>query len=210
MKNFVKYTLAATLVAGAAAQPHQHQHHHAKKHVGSKVAKREPDAVTEYIVAATETVYELSGKILEGAEAKAAIDGGNLVIVGESQPTYNPPPPPETSSSSASEPTLGAQFFESQTSSTVAPEPTTTSISIVVSSASIAETTSSSSSPASTSTTTSVKPKATSSSQSSGSSSKKYTAVNDNVTKKFPKDLPCGSVPVEYGAVYLDWLEMDG
>lgn len=206
MKNVVKYTLAATLVAGAAAQPHyQHQHHHhAKKHAGSKVEKREPDGVVEYVVAATETVYELAGKLLSGDEVKAGIENGDLVIVGESQPTYIPPPPETSAAPSSSEAEIGAQFIESKTSSTVEPEPTTTSSPPTTTS--VAEPTTSSSSSSS----TAAKATTTKSSSSGSSGTTKYDAVNDNVNKVFPSDVPCGDVPTEYGAVYLDWLDMGG
>ncbi|KAG5796233.1 hypothetical protein H9Q69_004728 [Fusarium xylarioides] len=87
MKNLITYTLAATLAAGATAQHHQHQHMHARRHAGSKVEKRDPDVITEYVVAATETVYELGGEEIDIQAAKV------------SQPKKE----------------VGAQFYESKT-----------------------------------------------------------------------------------------------
>lgn len=122
MKQFVQYTLAATLVAGAAASSHHHHHLHAKKHAGSQVEKRAPDVVTEYVVGATETVYQLGNKVLKADEAKAGLKDGNYIIVGESTPVYTPPPPPPKAATSKD---LGAQFIESKTTSSP-PPPTTT------------------------------------------------------------------------------------
>ncbi|RFU77430.1 sun domain-containing [Trichoderma arundinaceum] len=89
--------LAATLAASVAATPshhHHHQHRHAKKDSPSKVEKRAPDVVTQVIVGATETVYQLDGKIVDPKSAEAGLKDGDYVVVGETTPTYVPPPPP--------------------------------------------------------------------------------------------------------------------
>ncbi|KAM5356323.1 hypothetical protein ACJ41O_002969 [Fusarium nematophilum] len=201
MKNLVAYTLAATLVAGSAAQ-HQHHHHH-RRQAGSKVQKRGPAVVTEYVVAATETVYELGGEQLDKDRAKAGLDGGNLIIVGESNPTYQPPPPPQTSAE-PEKASLGAQFYESES---VAPvQPTTTAPAPVAPTTVVEEV---SSAPAA------VKTKkvqtGNSGSSKSGSSYGGGSSSGQGVTREFKSgEVPCSEFPSEYGAVALDWLQMDG
>ncbi|UKZ78054.1 hypothetical protein TrVFT333_005788 [Trichoderma virens FT-333] len=109
----MKYTiLAATLAASVAASPshNHHQHHHAKKNAPNKVEKR-VDVVTEVVVGPTATVYQLDGKIVNPADAKAGLADGDYVVIGETTPTYfieepsssaaptttsAPPPPPST------------------------------------------------------------------------------------------------------------------
>lgn len=194
MKNFITYTLAATLVAGATAQ-HQHRHQHVRRGA-SKVVKRDPAVVTEYVVAATETIYELEGKKLSNEEAKAGIQEGNLVVVGESNPTYTAPVVVETSTSAveistSAEASLGAQFYESKSA-----DPTTSTTSIATSS------TSTSTSAAATST-QEVSISSTSSSSSSSSGS--------GVGSKFPSGtIKCSEFPSSYGAVALDWMNLGG
>lgn len=125
MRYAVRYAIAATMVAGAAAAGHHHghQHFHAKKEVASPVDKREADGVVEYVVAATETVYELAGELLDVDEAKEGLDAGNFIVIGETTPTYTPPPPPpEPTTTSAAD--MGAKFIESKSE---APETTSTS-----------------------------------------------------------------------------------
>ncbi|KPM39986.1 hypothetical protein AK830_g6585 [Neonectria ditissima] len=204
MKNLITYTLAATLVAGATAQ-HQHRHHHGRRS-GTRVAKRAPAVVTEFIVGATETIYELEGKKLSNEEAKAGIDGGNLVVVGESVPTYTTPAAvPTTTSkavktSTAEEASLGAQFYESESSSA---EPTT----------SIAPTTSTTPTPEpSTSTTEEAATSSTEEAEvSSKSSSSSYTSGGTGVDSEFPSgEIKCSVFPSDYGAVALDWMKFDG
>ncbi|RGP61919.1 murein transglycosylase [Fusarium longipes] len=197
MKNLITYTLAATLAAGATAQhQHHHQHMHARRHAGSKVEKRSPDVITEYVVGATETVYELAGKEIDIDAAKAGLDGGSLVIVGESNPTYDAPAAPQTAAANAdksSEPKkeVGAQFYESKTveSSTAVPEPVYSAPAATKSDAS--------------------KPKA--SKPKTGGSSSGFTGSGTGVDKKFKSgELDCDTFPSEYGAVALDWLELGG
>jgi len=182
MRYTVRYAVAATLVAGAAASAHQHghQHFHAKKDVASPVEKRDSGSVVEYVVAATETVYELGGELLDEDEAKEGIEGGNFVVIGETVPTYTPPPPPPkpTTSSSAD---LGAQFIESKSS--------TTSTTSTTSSAPPPPSTSSSPPP--------PKPK-----PSSGA-----TGLDADFPDG---ELDCDTFPSDYGAVALDWLDFAG
>ncbi|KAM0563828.1 hypothetical protein ACHAPJ_000034 [Fusarium lateritium] len=198
MKNLITYTLAATLAAGATA--HQHQHMHARRHHGSKVEKRAPAVVTEYVVGATETVYELSGKKIDLNAAKAGLSDGGLVVVGESNPTYDTPvetaaPQPKKASQPTKE--VGAQFYESDsTEASAAPEP--------VYSAPAAK--SQASKPKTSS------PKKSGSSSGSSSSSGSYgTSQGTGLDKEFPSGkIDCSNFPDEYGAVGLDWLGLGG
>lgn len=123
MKGIVQVALAATLVVGTAAQPHQHQHrhHHVKKHNHVLLEKRVPVTVTS-IVAATVTEYVLDGQKLENDEAEKGIAHGAFFVVGSSTPTSSQPSPPSTTSttisSTSTSTTAGAQFFEQKSSST--------------------------------------------------------------------------------------------
>ncbi|KAH7326744.1 hypothetical protein B0I35DRAFT_143478 [Stachybotrys elegans] len=187
MKGFVNYTLAATLVAGAAASGHNHQHLHAKKYSGSKVEKREPDVVTAVVAGPTETVYELAGKLLNAQEAKEGLEGGHFVVVGESVPTYSPPPPPPKPTTS-SEPEMGAQFIEKKTSTSAPPPPPPTT--------SAAPTSSAAPPPPP------PKPKPTSA---------PAPSTGNGVDSKFPSGkIKCSEFPSSFGAVALDWLNFDG
>lgn len=222
MKNLIKYTLAATLVAGAAAQPHQHQHlhNHARKHAGSKIEKREPDVVTEYVVAATETVYQLGGVVLDQEKAKQGLNGGKLIVVGESNPTYVPPPPPKTSTV-LSKATLGGQFYESKTSTSTPPPPPPppTSTSTPPPPPPPPVTTSSSSTPppppppaTSSAVAEVVVQKGAAQSTSKGSSSSSGSSSSgQGVSSDFPSGkVLCSEFPSSYGAIALDWLDMGG
>ncbi|RSL68478.1 hypothetical protein CEP53_002587 [Fusarium sp. AF-6] len=194
MKNLITYTLAATLAAGATA--HQHQHVHNRRHAGSKVQKRGANVVTEYVVAATETVYELAGKQLGHEEAKAGLDGGNLIIVGESNPTYQPPAAAETTQPEAQKQKaeIGAQFYQSKEVTSAAAEAAPTTVVEVVSSVAA------------------EKPKSSKASSSSNSgSSYSGSSSGSGVNKKFESGkVPCSTFPSEYGAEALDWLQLGG
>ncbi|KAG5655036.1 hypothetical protein KAF25_000241 [Fusarium avenaceum] len=199
MKNLITYTLAATLAAGATAQHHQHQHMHARRHAGSKVEKREPDVITEYVVAATEIVYELGGERIDIKDAKAGLNGGNLVVVGESNPTYAAPVAAVTAAAvpeKVAEPKkeVGAQFYESKTVEipTTVPEPVYKTPVTKASQAPKASTPKAS------------KPK-------TGGSSSGFNGAGTGVDKTFESGvLDCDTFPSEYGAVALEWLGMDG
>ncbi|PNY26143.1 Secreted beta-glucosidase sun1 [Tolypocladium capitatum] len=120
MKNLINYTLAASLAAGAAAHSHNHLHRHVKKDAGSKVEKRQPDAVTEFVVGPTETVYQLGGLVVDVEKAKAGLNNGDYVVVGETTPTYAPPPPPPKPTK------LAAEFVEKPSPSYAPPPPPAT------------------------------------------------------------------------------------
>lgn len=202
MKNLITYTLAATLVAGATAHQNHHQHHH-RRQAGSKVEKRGPDVVTEVVVAATETVYELKGKKVGKAFAEKGIKGGKYVVVGESEPSYVPPPPPPAPSTTkeevkttteAAKATLGAQFKEKKPVA----KPTTTAV----------ET------PAYEEPTTVVKPKtkAPKVAIASADTGDSYsTSGGQGIDSIFPSgEVDCSEFPSDYGAVKLDWLGFGG
>ncbi|KAL6920189.1 hypothetical protein ACHAPO_000951 [Fusarium lateritium] len=199
MKNLITYTLAATLAAGATAQHHNHQHMHARRHAGSKVEKRSPDVITEYVVGATETVYELAGKEIDIDAAKAGLNGGNLVIVGESNPTYDAPVAPQTPAAQPEQSTqpkkeVGAQFYESKTveASTAVAEPTYSAPAVVKPTKPKTE-----------------KPKTEK--PKTGGSTSGFTGTGAGVDKKFKSgEVDCDTFPSEYGAVALDWLELGG
>ncbi|KAL7794595.1 SUN domain-containing protein [Trichoderma ceciliae] len=187
--------LAATLAASVAATPshhHHHQHRHAKKETPFKAEKRAPD-VTEVVVGATTTVYQLDGKIVDPATAKAGLDDGEFIIVGESTPTYVPPPPPPPPSSTRAV-DMKAQFIEEAVTSTAAPSPTSTSSSTSIPppppTTSAQPTTSSAPPPKSS--------KPAQQSQPSGGA---------GLNADFPSGtLPCSHFPSDYGAVALEWL----
>ncbi|KAM0245043.1 hypothetical protein ACHAP5_005715 [Fusarium lateritium] len=203
MKNLITYTLAATLAAGATAQHHQHQHMHARRHAGSKVEKREPDVITEYVVGATETVYELAGEHINIKDAKAGLNGGNLVIVGESNPTYAAPAVVQTAAAQpkkVAQPKkeVGAQFYESESETVETP----TAVLEPVYTAPVTEPKTSQAPKAS-------KPK--SSKSKTGGSSSGFNDSGAGVDKTFESGVvDCDTFPSEYGAVALDWLEMGG
>lgn len=218
MKNLITCTLAAALVAGVAAQPqhHQHAHHHARKHDGSKVEKRDPDVVTEYVVAATQTVYELGGEVLNDDEAKKGLDGGVLVVVGESNPTFVPPPPPPTTSQVVSA-TLGGQFIEKVVSSSSAPPPppapttTSTSTTPIPTTSEAPSTTPVVVSTPEAKTSVGTSSVSSKSGSSSGSSQGASSFQGQGVDSTFPSGkVKCSEFPSSYGAVALDWLNMGG
>ncbi|KAI1390182.1 SUN-domain-containing protein [Hypoxylon trugodes] len=120
--------VAASLAAGAAAQPHHHGHHHHKKN--SPAQKR--DVQTTY-VPATVTKYVLGNEEVSNDEAKAGLDKGLYVVVGETTPTFTPPPAPAVTSSSSKE---DAVFIQKLTSSSSTPTPTPSSSSAPASSSS--------------------------------------------------------------------------
>ncbi|POR35394.1 Secreted beta-glucosidase sun1 [Tolypocladium paradoxum] len=188
MKNLINYILAASLATGATAHSHNHLHRHVKKDAGSRVEKRQPDVVTEFVVGPTETVYQLGGKLVDAQQAKAGLEGGDYVVVGETIPTYTPPPPPpppEPTTTSVAKP--AAQFIEKPSSSSAPPPPPTTT----------------SQPPPPPSSTQAPAPKPSS----NGPSNSGGTGLN----AKFPSGkVKCSEFPSKYGAVALDWLDMDG
>ena len=183
MRYTIKYTLAATLVAGVAAHQHGHQHFHVRKEASPVEQRDEPDAVTKYVPAAVETVYELNGEILKADEAKEGLDLGDYVVVGETAPTVAPPPPPpapKPTTSSVADLKMGAKFIEKSTSSPPPPAPTTTS------------------SPP-------PEPKPTAPAEDNDNTG------GEGVDTPFPSGkVKCSEFPSKYGAVALDWLDLGG
>ncbi|OTB02140.1 hypothetical protein M426DRAFT_13842 [Hypoxylon sp. CI-4A] len=177
--------VAATLAAGAAAQPHHHGHQHLHKK-NSQAEKREVE--TTYLPA-TVTKYMLGDEIVSADEAKAGLDQGLYVVVGESTPTFTPPPAPSSTSVSSKE---DGVFIQKVTSS-------------------------SSSSSSSSLSTSSAYPTTTSSSSSSSkvatsSASSSYpTSTATGVDAEFPSgEIKCSKFPSDYGAVALDYLGLGG
>ncbi|KAI5861818.1 SUN-domain-containing protein [Durotheca rogersii] len=118
--SIVNVAIAASFAAGAAAQPHHHIHHHHKKNDRSPVEKR--DVETTY-VPATVTQYVLGDEPVSPEEAKAGLEKGLFIVVGETTPTFTPPPPPAVTSTSSK---ADAVFIQKVTTSSSVP-PTTSS-----------------------------------------------------------------------------------
>lgn len=119
MKGIVHAALAASLIAGAAADSHHHQHRHLHAKV---VGKRADKTVTSVVAGPTVVEYVLDGEKVDKSKAEQGVEDGRYVVIGESTPTFNPPPPPSTTTTAI--PTgVGAEFYEKKTSSTAAPSP---------------------------------------------------------------------------------------
>lgn len=182
MKGFIQAALAATLIAGATAQGHQHNHRHfhdAKKQERSPVEKRDADVtVTEIVPGPTVIEYVLNNKVINAEEAQEGLSEGLYYILGETTPTYvspssTPTPTPTPSTSSAAE---AAQFFELLSTSS-----------------------SSSSTPSPTPSSTSSAPASASASAAAG------------IDSDFPSgEIPCSTFPSDYGAVAVDYLGTNG
>ncbi|KAK6842199.1 SUN-domain-containing protein [Apiospora arundinis] len=124
--TIINLALAATL---ASAQPHNHGHgrFHQKRGVASPVENVKRADVVTTVVAATETAYVMGNKVVTPEEAKAGIDKGLFIVVGESTPTFTPPPPPSPTPTT-SEKKMAAMFIQKETTtSSPSPVPTTTS-----------------------------------------------------------------------------------
>ncbi|KAI2469998.1 SUN-domain-containing protein [Annulohypoxylon bovei var. microspora] len=170
--------IAASLAAGANAQPHHHGHHHHKKGVEKR------DVETTY-VPATVTQYMLGTEEVSADDAKAGLDKGLYVVIGETTPTFTTPPKPVVTSSSSKEDAVFIQKVTSTSSSSSA-YPTTSS---------------------SSSTTTST----SSAAASSSSASSGYTSGATGVDAEFPSGtIKCTEFPEQYGAVPLDYLGLGG
>ncbi|KAM3426086.1 hypothetical protein MY4824_010099 [Beauveria thailandica] len=192
MKTFAQLTLAATLAASVTASSHHHGHRHlhAKKDA-TNVDKHDADVVTHVVAGPTETVYQLSGKLMNADEAKKGLDKGEYVVVGESIPTYTPPPAPSTSKD------LGAQFLESKSATTTTtttpppPPPNTTSTS-----------------PPPPPSFTAQAPVANSAASSDDDDGSNSSGGED---RDFPSgECECTKFPSEYGAVPIPWMELGG
>jgi hypothetical protein len=181
MRYAINFTLAASLVAGAAAHQHGHQHFHARNQASPVEQRNEPEGV-KWVPGAVETVYELNGEVLKAEEAKKGLDGGNFVVVGETMPTVAPPPPPpapkpKPKPKTSKEADLGAQFIEQETSSPPAPKPTVAP----------------------------PKPKPSPPKEDGGSQG------GQGLDTPFPSGkVKCSEFPSSYGAVALDWLDLGG
>jgi hypothetical protein len=128
MKGIIKSAVAAAVVVGVAAQPHNHGHRHlhAKNHARSPVEKRDTVIVTKVVEGPTVVVYELDGQRVDAAQAEDGISKGLYVVMGSSQPTFSAPPPAVTTSKASTD--LGGEFFEKATTTTsTSTTPTTTS-----------------------------------------------------------------------------------
>lgn len=121
MKAVLSVAVAASVVAGVAAQQH-HEHRHLHKKHASPVQARDA-AYTEVVQGPTMTIYEMNNQVLNPTEAAKGIADGLYVIVGESTPTFSAPPPPPstTSTSSSAPPTEAAVFKQIETPSEAAP-----------------------------------------------------------------------------------------
>ncbi|KAI0404302.1 beta-glucosidase-domain-containing protein [Xylaria palmicola] len=119
--TILKLAIAASLGSAVVAQPHRHGHHvHHQKRDNSPLEQR--DVVTTY-VPATVTQYMLGDKEVTPEEAKAGLDKGLFVVVGETTPSFTPPPAPSPTSTSSKEDGI---FIEKVTTSSSTPPPPTT------------------------------------------------------------------------------------
>lgn len=182
--TILNLALAATL---ASAQPHNHGHgrFHQKRGVASPVenVEKRGDVVTT-VVAAIETAYVMGDKVVTPEEAKAGIDKGLFIVVGESTPTFTPPPPP--SPTPTTERKIAAQFFQKpQATTTASPSPSPTP-------------------------TSATPPPAKSSSSSSGGGS--FSGQATGLHADFPDgELPCEWESVaKYGGVAIPWAGIKG
>ena len=119
MKNVISLAVAASLASGTLAQPHAHQHNH--RHVHQLMKRDAATCVTNYVAAATATVYVVGDKQISAEEAAKGLSDGVYVSVGETVPTFTPPPAPSST-------LAAAEFKESphattSTTSTAAPSP---------------------------------------------------------------------------------------
>ncbi|EPE04858.1 septation protein sun4 [Ophiostoma piceae UAMH 11346] len=216
MKGFVQIAVTAAMAAGAAAEHnHGHMHRHRALNVEHQQAKREAAAPVEVparvgkraaasvatanVPVETKYVYS-DGEAVDLDEAKQCIADGECIVVGTSTPTSTAIP---TATKHA------AEFFESKSSSTVPSTTSTTSSSSTSTSSTSTSSTSTSSSFSSTSTSTSST--STSSSSTSSAAATSSAAVSSGSGTDFPNGkIPCSTFPSEYGAVALDWLDLDG
>lgn len=211
MKLFAVLLLGAATSA-AASQGHSHKHRHVNRNDekrGSPVEKRVA-MVTETVAGPTATEYVLqNGQALTYEQVQEGIEQGKYVLVVESDTTSiasatipstvvaSSTVIPTTSSSSVAE--AAAEFVQvtkSSASSTVVP---TTSATPTTSSSTV-EPTPSSTSIAETSSTAKASPTESSA-----------TSTATGISEDFPSgELPCSALPTGYGAIYIDWLNLDG
>jgi len=181
---------AATLVA-AHPRAHNHAaHHHQARHNGSPVEGRDVAVVTETAPAPVETVYELNGVDIPHKDVEEGLRNGRYVLVGGDVPKPAPPPIPSPSPSPSTSAKSVAIFAEKKPTTSATPTPTpepTTSSTIAI-----------------------TIPSSSSAPASAPTSGGGYSNSGD-VTAKFPKDtVPCSEFPSKYGAVYNDYLGLNG
>lgn len=183
MKGFIRTAIAAVVVAGVVAQPHNHGHghlhRHARKHEQSNVAKRGGKTVV-----VTETVEEvvtkfvLDGETIDDSKAKDGIAEGQYLVVGSSKPSFVAPPPVLSTSIAPLE--HGGQFFEKPTSTVEPPKPSSTSVAPP---------------PPPPSKTPEVK----------------KIPTGTGLNAEFPSgEISCRDVPTDYGAVTIPWSTTNG
>ncbi|KAL2125893.1 hypothetical protein VTI74DRAFT_2339 [Chaetomium olivicolor] len=126
MKGIIKSAVAAAVVVGVAAQPHNHGHHHLHAKKNSPM-KRDTVIVTEVVEGPTVVKYVLQdGQPVDKSKAEQGISEGLYVVMGSSEPKFSAPPPAVTTS--VATPDHGGQFFEkTTTTTTTSAEPTTSS-----------------------------------------------------------------------------------
>lgn len=117
MSSVVKMVVVAAVAVGVTAQPHGHAHHrHEKKHPGSPVEKRA--VVTTWVPGPVVTQYVLDGQDIAPDQAKAGIEAGVYVIVGQSTPSSSVVSSSATPTPTSTSSKQDGQFFEQKSTST--------------------------------------------------------------------------------------------
>lgn len=221
MKFVSSLTMLGAATGAMAAQGHNHMHRHVVER-GSPVEKRAAQ-VTE-TVPATATVWQLqNGKDLTYEEVQQGIKEGKYVVVADETPAPSAVVVPSTTAvpTSSAIPTSTSiaegEFVEIKSSSSTPSTtvvPTTSSVAPTTSSVSVAPTTSSTPSTFSTPISTSVVPSSTVQPVTSAKPSSIVSSVVSTATgisEDFPSGtLSCSELPEAYGAVYLEWLALEG
>lgn len=88
MKTALTFAVAASLAAGAVAQPHnhQHRHQHARKHEHAALLN-ERDQVINYKYVEETSYVDVNGNVISAEAAEAGLADGEYSIVGETTPT---------------------------------------------------------------------------------------------------------------------------
>ncbi|KAK0612990.1 hypothetical protein B0T17DRAFT_499101 [Bombardia bombarda] len=196
MQGIIKVAVAAALVAGVAADHHNHQHlhRHAKKHAKSPVAEKRADGgvvVYETVQATVVKYITPDGQQIDPEQAEQGISKGLYVVMGSSKPSSAPVVASlstKTLSSSSTTTQRGGQFFEQKATS--------------VSSSSSSSTSSSSSS------SSTPVPSSSSSAKPEPSTS---PVTGGGVDSDFPSGkVKCNTFPSDYGAVAIPWVGTGG
>ena len=188
------------------SQPHKHHNRHADK--------RSPDTEMVTVPGPTVYVFEFDGKSLSQDEVCKGISDGTLMWApGTDENPCSDPAPTQAATSSTSTTSISTTATPTSTAggNELLAEPSTTS---TTTSSTTASPTPSSSTVA---LSTSAAPAATSAapvssgSSSNGGSIDAQISSNPNVDKPFPDgQLDCSVFPVEYGAIPVSWMGMDG